>query len=100
MTTEVGKGAIENILKDPENNTLHHHLRRLIRDNQGFLPQAATSLCDLALEVLKTNRGNLVCCYHQIAKGGVTVDGEGKYKVNGQPFDRKLRKKLADLEVI
>lgn len=67
--------------------------------HQDLLPEAATSSRRVALEVLKTNRGNLVCGYHQIAKGKVTVDGEGRYKVNGQPFGRQVRQKKSQPEV-
>jgi hypothetical protein len=59
------------------------------------MPEAATTSRELALAVLETNRQNIVCCYHQRAKGDVVVDGEGKYALNGQPYPRKLRKTKA-----
>jgi hypothetical protein len=86
---------MEDFLRNPSKYPLDHHLCHMIRNNQSFLPEAVTTSCELALQVLETNHGNLICGYHQKAKGAVLVDGEGKYMLNRQPYPWNFRKSSA-----
>ncbi|KAF8067536.1 hypothetical protein FPV67DRAFT_1356093, partial [Lyophyllum atratum] len=43
---------------------LNDQFKNKIRTERDFLPEAATTSCDLALEVLTTNRQNIFCIYH------------------------------------
>lgn len=63
----------------------------MIRENQTFLPRAATTSRLLALEVLETNRYNIFCLYHHTKdKAGKVQDGEGRFLINGVPHERQV----------
>ena len=66
--------------------------RAAIRSHQAVAPAAATTSRPLALEVLTTNRGNIMCPYHQeMDKRGPAQDS--KYKVTGVPLPRMVAEK-------
>ncbi|KAG6804817.1 hypothetical protein H0H92_002208, partial [Tricholoma furcatifolium] len=51
------------------------------------MPIAATKTRKLALDILTSNRGNVMCIYHHvIEKTGYLIDGEGDYRLNGVPL--------------
>ncbi|KAF8331199.1 hypothetical protein F5887DRAFT_922790 [Amanita rubescens] len=67
-------------------------LRRLIRENQSLVPEAATRSRGLALECLTTQNFNVFCPYHHtIDKAGTKTDGKDgqKYVLNGVPLPRE-----------
>ncbi|KAG6810151.1 hypothetical protein H0H92_013091 [Tricholoma furcatifolium] len=89
--------AIDQFLKYPNTTTIDHRLRKLIRENQEFMPHVANKTRRLALELLTSNRNNIICHYHHMhEKGGEVVDGEGKYMLNGVPFPRKVNQTKSD----
>ncbi|KAG6806632.1 hypothetical protein H0H92_010592, partial [Tricholoma furcatifolium] len=96
---ELGLEGIEEWLKNPDENTLDSRLCRLIRERQSFMPHVASISRALSLEILTTNRGNIICAYHhRWDKVGRYIDGiEGKtYKLYGVPFPRKVSRKKSD----
>ncbi|KAG6827244.1 hypothetical protein H0H92_012654 [Tricholoma furcatifolium] len=93
LVANAGRDAIRRWLRDPKHSTLDHRLRRLIREHQPFLPEMASHSRELALLILTTNRGNVICPYHhRWDKAGAVVDGKGKYKINGVPYSRHVSK--------
>ena len=65
--------------------------RSAIRTHQALAPTAATTFRSLALDVLTTNRGNVLCPYHQeMDKRGAA---DAKYLVNGVPQPRMIADK-------
>ena len=99
MRTGDGEEIINAFLQSPSNTKIPAWLRKAVKDHQWFLPRAATSTCELALEILKTTQGNQFCVWHhEHDKGGKKHDSAGgPYKVMGTPFSRlsdKMLKKL------
>ncbi|KAG6810085.1 hypothetical protein H0H92_013381 [Tricholoma furcatifolium] len=84
---ERGRDAIEGWLEHPGKYRLDDTLRRLIRKYQTFIPEAAISSRQLALEILTTNRGNSRCVYHhRTDKTSKIRDGRGvKFQLYGVP---------------
>ena len=99
MRTGYGEEIINAFLKSPSNTKIPAWLRKAVKDYQWFLPHAATSTRELALEILNTTQGNQFCVWHhEHDKGGKKHDSTGgPYKVTGTPFPRlsdKMLKKL------
>ncbi|KAG6809445.1 hypothetical protein H0H92_000225 [Tricholoma furcatifolium] len=93
LVATAGRDAIRRWLRNPKHSTLDHRLRRLIREHQSFLPEMASQSRELALIILTTNCGNIICPYHhRWDKAGTVVDGKGKYKINGVPYSRHVSK--------
>lgn len=51
-------------------------MRKRIRMDSSFCPQAATTSRALAIHCLTTNRGNVICLYHHILDKGQRVSDE------------------------
>jgi hypothetical protein len=75
--------------------------RKAVKDHQWFMPRAATTSRELALEVLKTTQGNQFCIWHHAHdKGGKKHDSaKGPYKVTGTPYPRLSDKTLKKMAV-
>ncbi|KAG6809042.1 hypothetical protein H0H92_001828 [Tricholoma furcatifolium] len=94
---EAAKDAIDAFLRRPHATTIDTRLRRYIRENQSFMPIAATKTRKLALHVLTSNRGNVMCIYHHVVeKTGYLIDGEGDYRLNGVPLPRNVNHVISD----
>ncbi|KAF8340237.1 hypothetical protein F5887DRAFT_919496 [Amanita rubescens] len=64
---------VNDFIRRPYTSRLKVATRSAIRTHQSLAPAAATSFKTLAMEILKTNRGNVLCPYHQeMDKRGVT----------------------------
>jgi len=103
VRTGDGEEIINAFLQSPSNTKIPAWLQKAVKDYQWFLPRAATSTCELALEVLKTTQGNQFCMWHhEHDKGGKKHNSAGgPYKVTGTPFPRlsdKMLKKLTTSE--
>jgi hypothetical protein len=84
-----------------EKAMLPFDMRKRIHLVSGFCPCAATTTRSLALHCLTTNRGNILCLYHQkLNKAGRSSD-EGqklqggkqakfKFQVTGVPYMRRI----------
>ncbi|KAG6808690.1 hypothetical protein H0H92_003241 [Tricholoma furcatifolium] len=85
------KDAIEEFLRYPNTTTIDPRLQKIIWENVSFIPIAATKNRQLALHILTSNRGNVMCIWHHfVEKTGYTVDGEGKHvRLQGIPRPRK-----------
>ncbi|KAG6821923.1 hypothetical protein H0H92_016109, partial [Tricholoma furcatifolium] len=89
--------ALDEFVHRPNTTVINSTLRRLIRENQEFMPKAATTTRKLAIEVLSNNRTNIMCLYHHIHdRDGAGQDGTGKYKLNGMPNPRLVNHSKAD----
>ena len=78
-------------IRNPYISRLSVGTRSAIRTHQALAPTAATTFRSLALDVLTTNRGNVLCPYHQeMDKRGAT---DSKYLVNGVPQPRMVADK-------
>ena len=98
-TTEQGDDIINDFLNSPANAKIPAWFRKAVKDHQWFMPRAATTSRELALEVLKTTQGNQFCIWHHVHdKGGKKHDSDdSSYKVTGTPFPRlsdKMLKKM------
>jgi hypothetical protein len=97
----LGHEIIDDFLRSPGTTKMPAWFRKAVKDHQWFMPRAATTSRELALEVLKTTQGNQFCIWHHAHdKGGKRHDSaKGPYKVTGTPFPRlsdKTLKKMAD----
>jgi hypothetical protein len=82
---------VNDFIRSPHISKLSIGTRSAIRAHQALAPSAATTFRGLALDVLTTNRGNVLCPYHQeMDKRGVT---DSKYLVNGVPQPRMVADK-------
>ncbi|KAG6824777.1 hypothetical protein H0H92_005848, partial [Tricholoma furcatifolium] len=94
---EAGKEAIDEFLRHPNTTSIDTHLRRYIRENQCFMPIASSKTRKLALHVLTSNCGNVMCLYHHvIEKSGYIINGEGDYRINGVPRPRNVNRVITD----
>ena len=103
VCTVDGEEILNAFLQSPSNTKIPAWLQKVVKDYQWFLPRAATSTRELALEILKTTQGNQFCVWHhKHDKGGKNHDSaDGPYKVMGTPFPRlsdKMLKKLTTSE--
>ncbi|KAF8326293.1 hypothetical protein F5887DRAFT_925395 [Amanita rubescens] len=79
---------VNEVLQRPLSSRLSIATRSAIRTHQTLAPTAATTSRSLALDILTTNRGNILCPYHQeVDKRGTT---DSKYLVNGVPWPRMI----------
>ncbi|KAG6827543.1 hypothetical protein H0H92_011350 [Tricholoma furcatifolium] len=92
------KDAIEEFLRYPNTTTIDPRLRKIIRENASFMPIAATKNRQLALHILTSNRGNVMCVWHHfVEKTGYTMDGQGKHvRLRGIPRPRKVNHVISD----
>ncbi|KAG6805619.1 hypothetical protein H0H92_014718 [Tricholoma furcatifolium] len=61
------------------------------------MPIASSKTRKLALHILTSNRGNIMCLYHHvIEKTGYIIDGEGDYRLNGVPRPRNVNHVISD----
>jgi hypothetical protein len=83
-------------LSSPANAKIPTWFRKAVKDHQWFMPRAATTSRELALEVLKTTQGNQFCIWHhEHDKSSKKHDfANGPYKVTGTPFPRLSDKTL------
>ena len=82
---------VNDFIRSPHISKLSVGTRSAIRTHQALAPAAATTFRGLALDVLTTNRGNVLCPYHQeMDKRGAT---DSKYLVNGVPQPRMVADK-------
>ncbi|KAG6822826.1 hypothetical protein H0H92_012425 [Tricholoma furcatifolium] len=89
--------ALDEFLHRPNTTVINTTLRRMIRDNQEFMPRAANSSRKLAIELLSNNRTNVMCLYHHIHdRDGAGQDGTGKYVLNGMPNPRLINQSKSD----
>ncbi|KAG6807042.1 hypothetical protein H0H92_009023 [Tricholoma furcatifolium] len=94
---EAAKEAIDQFLRRPNTTTIDTRLRRYIREHQSFMPIAAMKTRQLALHILTSNRGNVMCTYHHVVeRSGYLIDGEGDYAINGVPRARKVNHVISD----
>ncbi|KAG6807257.1 hypothetical protein H0H92_008222, partial [Tricholoma furcatifolium] len=94
---EAGKDAIDEFLRHPNTTSIDTHLQRYIHENQSFIPIAASKTRKLALHILTSNRGNVMCIYHHVVeKTGYLIDGEGDYHLNGVPLPRNVNHIISD----
>jgi hypothetical protein len=68
------------------------NFRRLIREDQEFLPLAATMSRKLSLHILGTNRQNTICLFHQHHRYSKFRDGFGndKHVLIGVPHENSV----------
>ncbi|KAF8872982.1 hypothetical protein BD779DRAFT_1477256 [Infundibulicybe gibba] len=91
-----GNAALDDYLANPSYG-IPSETRKMIRANQSYLPRAAYTSREMALECLRTNRDNTFCLYHhRTDKQGRARDGQGKYKLNGVPMQRAASYKKSD----
>ncbi|KIM71502.1 hypothetical protein PILCRDRAFT_17018 [Piloderma croceum F 1598] len=100
----LGHEIIDDFLRNPGTAKMCAWFRKAVKDHQWFMPRAATTSRELALEVLKTTQGNQFCIWHHAHdKGGKKHDSaKGPYKVTGTPYPRlsdKTLKKMALLDL-
>ena len=76
----IDKGAKAIALFVTEDKPVPYNIRRLVRDMQDFLPQAATVSRKLSLHLLGTNRNNTICLFHQHHRHAKFQDGFGNEK--------------------
>jgi hypothetical protein len=88
-TTEKGEKEINMFLT--KDKPITFSIRRHIRDTQEFLPRAATTSRKLALHILGTNRGSVICIFHQRNRSFSATDGfKNKYVVTGVAYPKQL----------
>ena len=89
---------VNSFLQRPYTSRLSVLTRAAIRTHQALAPSAATTYRTLALDVMKTNRGNVLCPYHQEMDKRRTTDS--KYTLNGVPLPRMVvgKKKTAEYD--
>ena len=85
LPDEISKAVKENILHP--HRTLKTTVRTKIRSNQTIAPEAATTYRCIALDVLTTNRGNVLCPYHQ-EMDKKKAPQDSKYMITGVPLPR------------
>ncbi|KAF8880855.1 hypothetical protein BD779DRAFT_1675711 [Infundibulicybe gibba] len=91
-----GNAALDRFLSNPRRG-IPPEVRKMIRENQSFLPRAAYTSREMALECLRTNRNNRFCLYHhRTDRRGRAKDGQGKYKLNGVPMQRAASFRKSD----
>ncbi|KAG6806147.1 hypothetical protein H0H92_012507, partial [Tricholoma furcatifolium] len=56
--------AIDQFLRYPNTTSINHRLRKLIHENQDFMPHVVNKTRRLTLELLTSNRNNVICHYH------------------------------------
>ncbi|KAG6824603.1 hypothetical protein H0H92_006369 [Tricholoma furcatifolium] len=89
--------AFDEFLHRPNTTVIDSTLRRFIRENQEFMPSAASRTRKLALQLLTNNRTNVMCLYHHVHdRDGAGQDGTGKYTLNGMPNPRRINQAKAD----
>ncbi|KAG6823923.1 hypothetical protein H0H92_008596, partial [Tricholoma furcatifolium] len=89
--------AFDEFLHRPKTTVIDSTLRRFIRDNQEFMPNAASRTRKLAVQLLTNNRTNVMCVYHHLHdRDGAGQDGTGKYVLNGMPNPRHINQAKAD----
>ena len=76
-------------IENPHRGALKSTTRAAIRSHQMIAPAAAMTNRTLALEVLTTNRGNIMCPYHQEMDKRAPAQ-DSKYKVTGVPMPRMV----------
>ncbi|KAF8332477.1 hypothetical protein F5887DRAFT_1080869 [Amanita rubescens] len=85
---------VNEFIQRPLSSRLSIPTRSAIRTHQALAPTAATTSRSLALNVLTTNRRNVLCPYHQeVDKKGIT---DSKYLVNGVPLPRMIAETKKD----
>jgi hypothetical protein len=85
---------VNEFIQRPLSSQLSIPTRSAIRTHQALAPTAATTCRSLALNVLTTNRRNVLCPYHQeVDKKGIT---DSKYLVNGVPLPRMIAETKKD----
>ena len=90
LLADIMKG-VNMFIRSPGDTELHPVTRAAIRTHQSIAPTAATTFRSLALDILTTNRDNILCPYHQeMDKRHQVWDGapDAKYKINGVPMPR------------
>ncbi|KAJ3545278.1 hypothetical protein NMY22_g2499 [Coprinellus aureogranulatus] len=76
---ERGRRECQKYLETRDETAISFSTRRLIREEQSYLPEAVHASRDLALLILKTSTTNTICRYHQQARGQTPSDGfDGK----------------------
>ncbi|KAG6807138.1 hypothetical protein H0H92_008650 [Tricholoma furcatifolium] len=89
--------AFDEFLHRPNTTVIDSTLRRFIRENQEFMPSAASKSRKLAIQLLTNNRTNVMCVYHHLHdRDGAGQDGTGKYTLNGMPNPRHINQAKAD----
>ncbi|KAG6823601.1 hypothetical protein H0H92_009694 [Tricholoma furcatifolium] len=89
--------AFDEFLHRPKTTVIDSTLRRFIRDNQEFMPNAASRSRKLAIQLLTNNCTNVMCVYHHLHdRDGAGQDGTGKYVLNGMPNPRHINQSKAD----
>ncbi|KAF8068967.1 hypothetical protein FPV67DRAFT_1669011 [Lyophyllum atratum] len=63
-------------------------IRKMIRENQHLLPEAATISRSLALHILTSNRDNIQCLYHSKSKYFAN-SGQGPFAISGTPGPKR-----------
>lgn len=99
---DAGLAALQQWKSKSSRVPLSDELKNKIRTVQSFLPEAAIVSRKLALEVLTTNRGNIICVYHTLKdRATKKVDGAdvGNYQIHGVAQGRKSKKKKNDVMV-
>jgi hypothetical protein len=87
--------AILSYIKNPAKNPLSDDERHLILSVPELGRRASFHTRELALHVIESNRGNLICPYHKEKdKGGhihdSTTTKQSRYQVTGTPYDRVI----------
>ncbi|KAF8068011.1 hypothetical protein FPV67DRAFT_1359797, partial [Lyophyllum atratum] len=65
-------------------------IRKMIRENQHLLPEAATISRNLALHILTSSRDNIQCLYHSKSKYFAN-SGPGPFAISGTPGPKRTR---------
>ncbi|KAF8870064.1 hypothetical protein BD779DRAFT_1681451 [Infundibulicybe gibba] len=94
-----GEKAISNFLKSNGEREIPAGLRRMIREVQELLPQAATTSRALAYSIFRTTQKNVICRYHQKFRGsskpydGFRPTSSGtSFIIHGPAYRKDLRK--------
>jgi hypothetical protein len=86
--------AIENYIKDPNKYPISGTLKDLIRRVQEVGIKASHYSRDLALHVMDSNKGNMICPYHKerdrLGLNCDTNSEHSEYRVTGIPFERQV----------
>jgi hypothetical protein len=86
--------AIAKYIDDPNKYPISGTLKDLIRRVQVVGRKASNYSRDLALHVMESNKGNMICPYHREKdKLGLICDmipGSSDYHVTGTPFERRV----------